>query len=118
MSEPILRLTLDFDEQSSDLAAEIGDAVKEAEHEFHDLFYALASTDDPRLEISSDSMEVKEVELDGDRVSVLVDFGWEVYFGCSDNNTVSCEDVWLEFRLSGGQLNLEMEIPQRWNFEN
>lgn len=118
MSEQALSLVLALNTELPDRDAQIHAAVKAAESEFQPLFYELAWTDDPHMTIVPDSMTIKDIALEGAKVTVTVDFNWSVFQACLIVDNISTNEAKLQFELKGDSLVMNQAFPPRWRYDN
>ncbi|KDM89632.1 hypothetical protein [Photobacterium galatheae] len=118
MSEQALSLVLALNTEIPDREAQINAAVKAAEAQFQPLFYELAWTDDPHMTIVPDSMVIKDIVIEGAKVTVTVDFSWSVFQACLIVENLAKNEAKLQFELAGDSLVMNQVFPPRWRYDN
>ncbi|GAB6260852.1 hypothetical protein [Photobacterium sp. R1] len=117
MSEHALSLVLALNIELPDRDAQINAAVKAAEKQFQPLFYELAWTDDPHMTIVPDSMMIKDIAIEGVKVTVTVDFRWSVFQACLLTEHLTENEAKLQFELVGDSLVMNQAFPPRWRYD-
>ncbi|QUJ69987.1 hypothetical protein KDD30_17680 (plasmid) [Photobacterium sp. GJ3] len=118
MSEQSLSLELVLNRSLPDRETQIHTAVKAAEQQFQPLFYELAWTDDPHMTIVPDSMKIKDIAIEGAKVTVTVDFRWSVFQACLIVEHLTENEAKLQFELSGDSLIMNQAFPPRWRYDH
>ena len=95
----------------------IGEALILHQEEFGLFFYRSIQTDDSRIEVVDDSLEVNDIQHDGKSGTADVQFMSYFYAGCKDMNSEDLHEETLEFEIENNELVFDLLMPIEWRIE-